>query len=64
MIRVALAVACAGALGCVLRFMLATYAAAYWPRHFYLATFTVNIIGCLLIGLLSGLFLLRTDSGA
>ncbi len=61
MIRVALAVAFAGALGCVLRFMVASYAVAQWPRHFYLATFTVNILGCLLIGLLSGLFLLRTD---
>jgi CrcB protein len=61
MIRVAIAVAVGGALGSVLRFLAASWAVAQWPRHFYLGTFTVNIIGCLLIGLLSGLFLLRSD---
>ncbi|WP_339083323.1 fluoride efflux transporter CrcB [Pseudomonas sp. TMP9] len=61
MIRVALAVALGGAVGSVLRFLTASWVAGQWPRHFYLGTFTVNIIGCLLIGLLSGLFLLRSD---
>jgi CrcB protein len=61
MIGVALAVALGGAVGSVLRFLSASWVAAQWPRHFYLGTFTVNIIGCLLIGLLSGLFLLRSD---
>lgn len=61
MIRVALAVAVGGAAGSVLRFLLAGWVAGNWPRHFYLGTLAVNIIGCLLIGLLSGLFLTRTD---
>lgn len=61
MIRVALAVALGGAVGSVLRFLTGSWVVAQWPRHFYLGTFTVNILGCLLIGLLSGLFLLRSD---
>ncbi len=61
MIRVVLAVALGGAVGSVLRFLTGSWVVAQWPRHFYLGTFTVNIIGCLLIGLLSGLFLLRSD---
>ena len=61
MIRVALAVAAGGAVGCVLRFLASTWVVAHWPRHYYLATLTVNMLGCLLIGILSGLFLLRTD---
>uniref|UniRef100_A4XUX5 Fluoride-specific ion channel FluC n=2 Tax=Ectopseudomonas TaxID=3236654 RepID=A4XUX5_ECTM1 len=61
MIRVALAVAAGGAAGSVMRFLLASWVAANWPRHFYLGTFAANIIGCLLIGLLSGLFLARSD---
>ena len=61
MIRVALAVAVGGAAGSVMRFLVASWVAGNWPRYFYLGTFAVNIIGCLLIGLLSGLFLTRTD---
>ena len=61
MIRVVLAVTLGGAVGSVLRFLTGSWVVAQWPRHFYLGTFTVNIIGCLLIGLLSGLFLLRSD---
>ncbi|WAJ39906.1 fluoride efflux transporter CrcB [Pseudomonas sp. GOM7] len=61
MIRVALAVAVGGAAGSVLRFLVAGWVAGNWPRHFYLGTLAVNIVGCLLIGLLSGLFLTRTD---
>ncbi len=61
MIRVVLAVALGGAVGSVLRFLTGSCVVAQWPRHFYLGTFTVNILGCLLIGLLSGLFLLRSD---
>ena len=61
MIRVALAVAAGGAVGSLMRFLVASWVAGNWPRHFYLATLTVNVLGCLLIGLLSGLFLTRTD---
>lgn len=61
MIRLVLAVAAGGAAGSVLRYLLASWVGGQWPRHVYLATFAVNIIGCLLIGLLCGLFLARAD---
>lgn len=61
MIRVALAVAVGGAAGSVLRFLISGWVASNWPRHFYLGTLGINLLGCLLIGLLSGLFLTRTD---
>ena len=34
---------------------------AHWPHHFFLATLAVNLVGCLLIGYLYGLFLLRPE---
>jgi CrcB protein len=61
MIKVALAVAAGGALGSLLRFLASTWVIAQWPRHYYLGTFAVNLIGCLAIGFLSAFFLLRTD---
>ena len=51
-----LLVAFGGALGSVARFKLSTLImnqAVYWK--FPLGTFTVNILGCLLIGMLAGL---------
>ena len=61
MIQVALAVAAGGAVGSVLRFLTSSWVVAQWPRHYYLATFAVNLLGCLLIGFLSAYFLLRSD---
>ena len=61
MIQVALAVATGGAIGSVLRFLTSTWVVAQWPRHYYLATFAVNVVGCFLIGFLSAYFLLRSD---
>ncbi|MBF7731477.1 fluoride efflux transporter CrcB [Pseudomonas sp. N040] len=61
MIKVALAVAVGGAAGSVLRFLANSWVVANWPRHYYLSTLAVNLIGCLAIGFLSALFLLRTD---
>lgn len=61
MIKLVLAVAAGGALGSVLRFLTSAAVVAHWPRHFYLATLMVNIVGCFLIGFLSAYFLLRTD---
>ncbi|GGM23437.1 fluoride efflux transporter CrcB [Pseudomonas asuensis] len=61
MIRMILAVAVGGALGTLLRFMATSWVAAAWPRHFYIGTLIVNCVGCLLIGLLYGLFLIRPD---
>ena len=45
MIRMAFAVACGGVIGTLLRFALATWVSAQWPRHFYLATLAVNLLG-------------------
>lgn len=61
MIKLIAAVALGGAVGSVLRFLTSYFVVQHWPRHFYMATFSVNIIGCFLIGFLSGLFLMRTD---
>jgi CrcB protein len=60
-IRLILAVSAGGLAGTLLRFATASWISANWPRHFYTATLAVNIIGCLLIGYLYGLFLLRPD---
>lgn len=61
MIKILMAVALGGALGSCLRFLSSAWVTAHWPRHYYLATFSVNLLGCFAIGALSALFLLRTD---
>ena len=61
MIGVVLAVAGGGAVGSLLRFATANWVTAHWPQQFFLATLVVNLVGCLLIGYLFGLFLLRPE---
>ncbi|TCD18139.1 fluoride efflux transporter CrcB [Pseudomonas sp. IC_126] len=61
MIRLVLAVAAGGVVGTLMRFALSTWVSTHWPRHFYLATLAVNLLGCLLIGYLYALFLMRPD---
>lgn len=61
MIKVMLAVAAGGALGSCLRFLVSYWVVAQSPRHFYLATLAVNLVGCLAIGFLATWFLARTD---
>lgn len=61
MIALVVAVAVGGAAGTLLRFAAGNWINANWPRHFYTATLTVNIVGCLLIGVLYGLFLVRPE---
>lgn len=61
MIHVAVAVAVGGALGSLSRFLVSSWVVANWPRHFYMGTFAVNLIGCFAIGFLSAFFLLRAD---
>jgi CrcB protein len=61
MIRLILAVAVGGAVGTLVRFATGSWIAANWPQHFSLGTFLVNIVGCLLIGLLYGFFLMRPE---
>ncbi|WP_442108537.1 fluoride efflux transporter CrcB [Pseudomonas sp. NUPR-001] len=59
MIAVVAAVSAGGIAGTLLRFATANWVNAHWPRHFYLGTLAVNLIGCLLIGILYGLFVHR-----
>ena len=61
MIHVAIAVALGGALGSLLRFLVSSWMLVHWPRHLYMGTFAVNLIGCFAIGFLSAFFLLRAD---
>lgn len=61
MIGVVLAVAAGGAVGSLLRFATGNWVTAHWPQHFFLATLGVNLAGCLLIGYLFGLFMLRPE---
>lgn len=61
MIKVVLAVAAGGALGSVLRFLTSAWVVAHWPRHYFLATLAVNLLGCFAIGALSAFFLTRTE---
>ncbi|MFE1816430.1 fluoride efflux transporter CrcB [Metapseudomonas otitidis] len=56
-----LSVSLGGVVGTLLRFATANWVSAHWPRHFYLGTLAVNIVGCLLIGFLYGLFLQRPE---
>jgi fluoride exporter len=60
-IQTILAVSIAGIAGTLLRFAMGNWVNANWPRHFYGATLTVNLVGCLIIGLLYGWFLMRPE---
>lgn len=48
------AVALGGALGAVARYQLSLWLHARWPSAFPTGTLVVNLIGCLLIGVLAG----------
>ncbi|KAE9655075.1 fluoride efflux transporter CrcB [Pseudomonas sp. PB105] len=61
MIPLVVAVSAGGIAGTLLRFATANWISANWPKHFYTATLAVNIVGCLLIGVLYGLFLVRPE---
>ncbi|WP_249673314.1 fluoride efflux transporter CrcB [Pseudomonas abieticivorans] len=61
MITTVIAVMLGGIVGTLLRFFTANWVNVHWPRHFYTGTLAVNIVGCLLIGFLYGLFLIRPD---
>ncbi|GAA4137648.1 fluoride efflux transporter CrcB [Sphingobacterium kyonggiense] len=45
-----------GAAGSILRYLSSQFVQKYNNGHFPLATFTINVIGCLLIGVLIGYF--------
>lgn len=56
-----LSVAIGGVLGCWLRYAAGQWMALHYPAHGYGATLAVNLLGCLLIGVLYGLFALRPE---
>ncbi|PIE84195.1 MAG: fluoride efflux transporter CrcB [Bacteroidia bacterium] len=55
LLRDVLYVACGGAAGCVLRYLVSLGVAQCIRHPFPWATLLVNVLGCFLIGLLSGL---------
>ncbi|WP_434771776.1 fluoride efflux transporter CrcB [Pseudomonas entomophila] len=59
MIGTIASVSLAGVIGTLLRFAMGHWVSAHYPRHYYLATLAVNLVGCLIIGVLYGLFLTR-----
>lgn len=62
MIPVILSVGLFGILGGLLRFATGYWVTAHYPRHFFMGTLAVNIVGCLVIGYLYGAFLTRPEA--
>ena len=56
MLKSLLFVGLGGGIGSIFRYLTSVYIARYVPAKFPLATFSSNIIGCFLIGLLFGYF--------
>jgi CrcB protein len=54
MLKTLVYIAIGGAIGSVLRYLTSVMVAKYWSNTFPLATFLVNVIGCLLIGFIIG----------
>jgi len=56
MTRTIILVGLGGGLGSIFRYLTSVVVTKYFQTTFPLATFTVNILGCLIIGILFGLF--------
>lgn len=56
MIKIAIWVGIGGGIGSMLRYLSSVLVAKLFSGHFPLATFLVNILGCLIAGLLIGFF--------
>ncbi len=56
MIKQIIIVAIGGAAGSILRYLATIFSVKFYSNNFPLATFIVNILGCLLIGIFIGLF--------
>lgn len=61
MIITLLAIALGGAAGALVRFAISFGLGVVWPAGFPLGTFIVNLLGCLAIGILYGLWLNRPE---
>ena len=56
MIRAIILVGIGGGVGSILRYLTNVFVTKYFQTTFPLATFTANFLGCLLIGILLGIF--------
>jgi CrcB protein len=56
MLRAILLVGIGGGIGSIFRYLTSVFISKYFSASFPWATFTVNLTGCLLIGLLMGYF--------
>lgn len=56
MLRAIILVGLGGAAGSILRYLTSVFVTKYIPATFPWGTFTVNILGCLLAGVVLGLF--------
>ena len=56
MLRAIILIGVGGGIGSILRYLTAVFVSKYFQTSFPWGTFVVNILGCLLIGLLLGLF--------
>jgi CrcB protein len=56
-----LAIALGGSLGALSRYGIAQWIMLTWPKAFPLAPFAVHLIGCLIIGILYGLWTSRPE---
>lgn len=56
MIRTLILIGIGGGVGSILRYLTSLFAAKYFEIIFPLGTFVVNILGCLTMGILLGLF--------
>jgi len=61
MIGTVLAIALGGALGALSRYGMTLGIGLLWPTVFPLATFLINLLGCLVIGILYGVWLNRPE---
>lgn len=56
MLKPLLLVGLGGGIGSMLRYLTSAFANKYFPSIFPWGTFVVNVLGCLLIGILLGIF--------
>ena len=59
--RMLVVVGCGGLLGTWLRYGLGVWVVGRYPQQFFLATWLVNIVGCLLIGYVHAFFMAHAD---
>jgi CrcB protein len=55
MLKTIFFIAIGGAVGSILRFLVSQIVSKFWTGNFPLATFIVNVLGCLMIGFFVGI---------